>query len=256
MSINVVYEVHSIVQRLMPYTRSVPTTVLILAGLGCGLSGPEPPGEPPSPPGGASAPPPDEPPRQPDALLEPEARAQWLMQHGDFMNGPVYHWTNLLRSDCSEEERNTRHNGPWPPHITRLIRNTPYALRGRRFDSPDLAAYFAKQEWYVPIDDAPLPPQKEVGCIRELATWEQAQRDALPHLDEIEPRLVREGFYDLFIERPLDGSFPPQGRPFTDGGDLWWCKRAAPVERGTPPCDPIEGIWCPSQGECTLFNGI
>src|SRR5262249_54546817 len=144
-------------------------------------------------------------------------------------NGPVERWKRQLERDCTEaswtqtvvsEETDV----PWPPPLARILRNTPYAMRGRVFSSPDLAEYFSKQVWYRPRPDAPTPPPAEVACAGRIADWEE-RRAREEQLDPaLEARLVHDGVVDLLMRDPdAWRDWPRSGAPFERDGAIWWC---------------------------------
>lgn len=159
-------------------------------------------------------------------------------------------WTTLLAAGCRVQQA--------PPYVwtsleARILRNAPYAMRGHRFDSEGLAAFFAKDgaAWYRPGEGPVTLPAEELACVERLRLHEEALRG--------------QGFLPAGIERPATddpGVFealwfwgsgsadPPYGpgvlRPGAE--ETWW---NAPVSG----CEPGQecsgyGIGCDAAGQC------
>lgn len=161
-------------------------------------------------------------------------------------------WQRYVAGGCRAEARELR-GTPWHPALARVIRNTPYAVQGRRFESEDLAAFFSRQSWYRPRDDAPLPPEAEVSCAQDLLAWEEQQRRTGPQLSSaMEARIVRDGFIDDVLAKA--DVHLPVGEEFVFEGATWVCTRAPePVVPGYPCLGA--GFRCPEQGACTGSSG-
>ena len=82
-------------------------------------------------------------------------------------------WAALLKSGCDLKAQ-----GVGIPIDARVLRNTPFAMKGRAFASPDLAALFGKDGgWYVADPKAnPTFVGAELACIDKLKKHEDALR--------------------------------------------------------------------------------
>ena len=83
-------------------------------------------------------------------------------------------WAALLKSGCDLKAQ-----GVGIPIDARVLRNTPFAMKGRAFASPDLAALFGKDGgWYVADPKAnPTFVGAELACIDKLKKHEDALRN-------------------------------------------------------------------------------
>ena len=63
------------------------------------------------------------------------------------------------------------------PVVLRVLRNTPFAVAGRRFDSADLSAlYTADGDWYAPSADDISLSKEDTDCVTRLKAHEDRVR--------------------------------------------------------------------------------
>jgi hypothetical protein len=83
------------------------------------------------------------------------------------------HWSDLLKGGCNLEK-----SGVATPIDARVLRNTPFAMKGYAFKSADLTALFGSDGgWYIADPkSAPTFAGAEQACIDKLKKHEDALR--------------------------------------------------------------------------------
>ncbi|MEQ9497754.1 MAG: YARHG domain-containing protein [Deltaproteobacteria bacterium] len=84
-------------------------------------------------------------------------------------------WRELVEGGCRLPKIEDR-----LPLALRLLRNTPYAARGHRFEAKVLGRFFKRAHekcvWYRPTDVKVVLPKRELGCAQKLAKLERADK--------------------------------------------------------------------------------
>ena len=101
--------------------------------------------------------------------------------------GPVYDaYSRLMASGCdlSVVQVGT-------PIEARILRNTPYAMRGHTFRSPELNAVFgADGSWYRPSGSTVVLDGPDADCVAKLASREAELRPQFSFPQGLEKRLT------------------------------------------------------------------
>lgn len=114
------------------------------------------------------------------------------------------------------------------PVVTRVLRNTPFALAGRRFQTPELAALYTADGWYAPTADTVTLGESDAACVAKL----KAHEDRLRRSECLEPAaeaalLSAQGVFLWHARVGLSGLYgeprdpkAPTGIPADPGVDL------------------------------------
>ena len=139
--------------------------------------------------------------------------------------------------DCAVE-------GIHSPVVTRVLRNTAFAMAGRRFSSIELMALFnADGGWYQPVSDAVSLPRDQKNCVDALAKREAYLRSA--HCFEDDGEAVITGNRALYLWHRDTGflGFDP------DLGSMVEAGMQNPVPDGLDACDPAGLV-----GDATIWT--
>ncbi|HVK71797.1 MAG TPA: hypothetical protein VM734_00700 [Kofleriaceae bacterium] len=84
------------------------------------------------------------------------------------------------------------------PIVARVLRNVPYALAGKRFKSPELAALYAADgrgdaRWYSPSADEVDVTAADRACVRALGARETKLRKTIKIKPAVEAAITRHG---------------------------------------------------------------
>lgn len=150
-------------------------------------------------------------------------------------------WTSLLESGCDPKGEHTH---VWTPLEARILRNVPYALGGRVFSSPELAAYFKAADggWYKGHTKEVTLTAEAQACVATLQAHETKLRESWPVPPPMEARILQDpatfeafwGWGHELAEKHYDLVLV---RPSPDGG--------LSVQLMAPGCDPA--------GDCSAY---
>ncbi len=156
-------------------------------------------------------------------------------------------WRDLLGAGCDLERVHI-----WTVVEARVLKATPLAIGGKRFDDPALTAIFQSDGgWYSPLKEEVKLRADEEACIARLAAREEALRAASTLPPAAEDRLVADvGAFAAFWmwgsvsdRDPFDGVASQRNE---EGGWTWWA--------ASPGCDAKRCrqylIRCPASGPC------
>lgn len=147
------------------------------------------------------------------------------------------------------------------PIVARALRNTPYAMKGKIFKSPELTAlYAADGGWYQPTDAAADVDAADRACVRKLDAQEKALRKRLKIKKSIEEAVIRHTGVVLDMKRLVLSDFPKltQKESTRDGARVWELHFEASggaalvtVECRVPAADFKAKVW--SRLECNVL---
>lgn len=128
------------------------------------------------------------------------------------------------------------------PIVARVLRNVPYALRGKIFKSPELTYLFEHDGgWYTGTDKSADVAAEDRACVRALDKQEKVLRKRAKIQPAIEAAISRhpEAVVDMLQIGPTDYTKVNQSQKTEDGNRIW-------------------GLWFESRGDliftvrCTL----
>lgn len=163
--------------------------------------------------------------------------------------GPVRRtWEQLLASGCDFARVPV-----WTPIEARVLRNTPYALAGLKFQDINLRLLYEQDGgWYKPtLDQPPALDATVSACVDKLKAREGELRKTMPLPAELEARMTRD--HALFEVLRQWGNTPtnPYGKPHfdVDSEGTWHFWSTDP---GCPAGEECGGytIACPSETPC------
>ena len=111
-------------------------------------------------------------------------------------------WTHLMAGGCDVAKANIS-----TPLEARVLRNTPFAIKGKIFKSAELAELFAADGWYKPSAKAPKLAAIDKRCVGKLAKWEKRLRKKLKIGPKVEAFMTR--YRELYLQLrkiPYDAS--------------------------------------------------
>ncbi|MFT5683310.1 MAG: hypothetical protein ACI8RZ_004241 [Myxococcota bacterium] len=166
-------------------------------------------------------------------------------------------YANLMRAGCNLDEVQV-----WTPLEARVLRNTPYAVAGYQFSSPELTALYASDGvWYQPVTKDVTLSAADTACVAKLKAHEsELRRDfafAVPPAD-FEKRLATDAgvFVALHSWSQLTDLRNPYGNvtAVRGAGGEWhiswpWNGCVDDPEQGLE-CGGYY-IECPVEGTCT-----
>lgn len=110
------------------------------------------------------------------------------------------------------------------PIVARVLRNVPYAMKGKIFKSPELTAlYTADGGWYQPTDPDADVDSADRACVRKLDAQEKALRKRVKLKKPIEQAITRHTGAVLDMNRLVLADFKKftQSETTRDGARLW-----------------------------------
>lgn len=178
-----------------------------------------------------------------------------LMLTASAETGPVFHaYSELLASGCDLSQVQV-----WSTIEARVLRNTPYAMRGHVFKSPELTAlYTADGNWYAPTGPVTLDGD-DAACVAKLAAREAELKTLFVAPTAFEKRLTAD--VQVFDGLHRWSQLTDQMNPYASmtvhqSSDGTWHFTAT-----YPGCvDDAESglecggyfIQCPAEGECVV----
>ncbi|MEQ1503342.1 MAG: YARHG domain-containing protein [Myxococcota bacterium] len=166
-------------------------------------------------------------------------------------SGPREEWAALVATGCDLAKAEVE-----TPLEARVLRNTPYALAGHRFQSAALTAFFtADGDWYRPRDaEAPLDAAA-LACVQKIAALEPALQRQAPMSDGLVDRMLRDPrvFRTLRMWSRLPGPTYAEVHASHDPDGTWTWASGIPGCPGGHAADGTEcggyGVRCGPEGE-------
>lgn len=165
----------------------------------------------------------------------------------------VTRWNALMASGCDFSMVPA-----WTPVEARILRNTPYAMRGHPFRSPELVSFFqADLSQYTPQTAVTALPADQAACVSKLAAHEKTLRAAWTVSPDQEQRLTRDlsafrYWTSISDSHRAANPYNEGQRVLEEGGVLIW-------EGRWGPCNPDGALEemcgafllrCPEDGFC------
>ncbi len=167
-------------------------------------------------------------------------------------------YTNLMRAGCELNDVQV-----WSPLEARVLRNTPYAVAGYQFSSPELTALYASDGvWYQPTTKDITLSAADAACVAKLKERESELRKdfafAVPS-SEAEKRLAADA--GVFVAIHGWSQLTDMQNPFGDVTAVRSAEGGWNISWTFAGCvdDPEQGlecggyyIECPAEGTCTV----
>lgn len=131
-------------------------------------------------------------------------------------------WRELVEGGCRLRKVEDR-----LPLVLRLLRNTPYAARGHRFEAKVLARFFTRAHekcvWYRPTDAKVVLPKRELRCAQKLAKLERADKKKIDLPAPMEAFLLEGGLALIVDEmkRAVRGQRGAARMEILSSGEAW-----------------------------------
>lgn len=130
-------------------------------------------------------------------------------------------WKELMAAGCDLDQLRV-----WSPIEARVLRNTPYALRGYTFSSDELTALFRSDgtDYYVAQGKDVTLPADELACAQTLKAREEALRKTWTDLpSDLEAKMTRSGevFRFMWSVGSRSAQDPWAGRTVSSDDGVW-----------------------------------
>lgn len=106
-------------------------------------------------------------------------------------------WQNLQANGCKVESYNIS-----TPIEARVLRNTPYAIAGKKFKSAELTELFGDDgNWYTPTTAKPKLSKTAAACVAKVKRWENKLRKRIKIGKKVEAFLTRDREFYIDLRR-------------------------------------------------------